>query len=110
MDSNTDIFVYFEPAGGYDGVINFTVDGAGVSAVKTGNRYLVKVTGISAHRLGVTHTVIAATESGESKAVVSAMSYVYGLLTADAYKDNAVVQKAAAALYGYYAAAAAYYN
>ena len=35
---------------------------------------------------------------------------LFALLTADAYKDNAVVQKAAAALYGYYAAAAAYYN
>ncbi|MBP5253915.1 MAG: hypothetical protein J6Z23_00795 [Lachnospiraceae bacterium] len=105
LDSNTGFFVYFKVADGYDGAISFTVDGNGAAAVKSEDRYLVKITGISAHLPGVTHTVAAATANGTSAAEVSAMSCVQGLLTAEAYQNNEVVQNAAAALDGCYAAA-----
>ncbi|MBP5255036.1 MAG: hypothetical protein J6Z23_06635, partial [Lachnospiraceae bacterium] len=108
MDSSTGIFVYFQPAEGFTGNIVFKVDGNEVTATRSGERYLVKVTGIPAHRLSTAYTVTAETENGVAKAVVSALSYVQGLLAAEIYQGNEDVQNAAASLYYYSKAADEY--
>ena len=100
--SGTEILVYFKPVEGYTGTVTFTVDGATVTPIQEGDRYLVKITDINANQLGDTHTVNAITANGTATAKVSALSYVKGML--DAYTDSDS-QNAAAALYEYYLAA-----
>ena len=105
MDSDTAIYLYFKPIADYDG--GFTVDGYTATKQKDG-RYLVKIPNIGAHKLGDPYTVVATTTKGESTVTVSALSYVKGVLDAEAYQDNTAAQYAAASIYHYYAAAAAY--
>ena len=105
MDSDTAIYLYFKPIADYDG--GFTVDGYTATKQKDG-RYLVKIPNIGAHKLGDPYTVVVTTTNGESTVKVSALSYVKGILNAEAYQDNSAAQYAAASIYHYYAAAAAY--
>ena len=105
LDSGTDIFVYFKPVSDYTGTITATVDGQAATVIEEAGRYRVAVTGISAHKLGDTHTVIATTANGSATVVVSALSYVQGILenSTDEKARNAV-----AAIYYYYKAAHEY--
>ena len=100
MDSETAINLYFTPAKGYNGT--FTVDGSPAEVSMKGERHLVKITGISAHELGDTHTITVTTEHGSATINVSALSYVYGLLTLRTDKN---AQYAAISLYRYFCAA-----
>ena len=96
----------FKPADGYKGGFSFTVDGKPAEAtVQSDGRYLVKISGISAHLLGNTYNVVATTKSGSATVKVSVMSYVKTMM--DYYKDSAHLD-AAASLYYYYDAANAY--
>ncbi len=105
MDSETAIHLYFKPAAGYDG--DFAVDGYTAEKQNDG-RYLVIIPNICAHQLGETFTITARTANGESTVTVSALSYVKGMLDAQAYQNNAAALNAVASIYHYYAAAAAY--
>ncbi|MBO4423509.1 MAG: hypothetical protein J5879_08720 [Clostridia bacterium] len=109
MDSDTAIYLYFKPAENYKGGITVTVDGdlKTVTKQKDG-RYLVKITNIGAHMLGDPYSVIVATTNGRSTVTVSALSYVKGVLDAEAYQNDTDAQYAVASIYNYYAAAAAY--
>ena len=104
MDSNTAIYLYFKPVADYSG--SFTVNGYMATKQKDG-RYLVKIPNIGAHKLGDPYTVIVTTANGESTVTVSALSYVKGILDAEAYQNNTAAQYAAA-IYFYYDAAIKY--
>ena len=92
LDSDTAVYLYFEPVADYDGSFTVSVGGDPVTATKLKDgRYLVKIKNIGAHKLGDPYTVV-----------------VKGLLDAEAYKDNANAQDAAAAIYYYHVAAQSY--
>ena len=103
LDSATEIRVFFKTVSGYTG--EFAMNEP-YTATKVGARYQVSVLNIPAHQLTEKHTIIATTDDGQAKVVVSAMSYVKSML--DAYTD-ATSQNAAAALYVYAQAANAYH-
>ena len=105
MDSDTAICLHFKPVTDYNG--SFAADGFTATKQKDG-RYLVKIPNIDAHKLGDPYTVVVTTTNGESTVTVSALSYVKGILNAEAYQNNTAAQYAVAAVYHYYAAAAAY--
>ena len=105
MDSETAINLYFAPANGYSGSFTVTVDGNPAEYSMKGTRYLVKISGISAHELGRTHTVVVTTDHGSATIKVSALSYVEGLLTV---RNDKPAQYAAISLYRYYLAAEGY--
>ena len=72
-------------------------------------RWRVTVPNIAAHELGGVHEVSVTTSAGgTATARVWALSYVGGLLSSEAYKDDADARLAVAALYRYWAAADAY--
>ena len=109
MDSGTAIYLYFKPVADYDGSFTVSVGGNPEAATKLKDgRYLVKIKKIGAHKLGDPYTVVVTTANGDSTVTVSALSYVKGLLDAEAYKDNTNAQDAAAAIYYYHVAAQAY--
>ena len=109
LDSDTAIYLYFKPADNYKGGITVTVDGDLTTAAKQKDgRYLVKITNIGAHMLGDPYSVVVATTNGRSTVTVSALSYVKGVLDAEAYQNDTDAQYAVASIYNYYAAAAAY--
>ena len=109
LDSDTAVYLYFEPVADYDGSFTVSVGGDPVTATKLKDgRYLVKIKNIGAHKLGDPYTVIVTTTNGESTVTGSALSYVKGLLDAEAYKDDTNAQDAAAAIYYYHVAAQAY--
>ena len=109
FDSGTDIFVKFTPVSGYTGTVTFKVNGAEAEAEARDNgSYVLKITGISAHKLGDTYTVTAETANGTATVKVSAMSYVYTIL--NAYEDNVTYKNAVCAFYKYYEAAKALIN
>lgn len=105
MDSDTAIYLYFKPVADYDG--SFTVEGYTATKQSDG-RYLVIIPNIGAHKLGDAYTVVATTTNGNTIVTVSALSYVNGILNADAYADNQTAQYAVAAIYAYYDAAIEY--
>lgn len=106
MDSDTAIYLYFKPVADYEGSFTVTIDGETAMATKKGDRYLVVIPNIGAHKLGDPYTVVVTTTNGESTVTVSALSYVKGVL--DAYTDYQTAQYAVASIYHYYAAATEY--
>lgn len=106
LDSETEIYVLFRPADNYAGEFSFTVDGqATVPKKMSDGRYRVDISGISAHKLGNTYTVVATTENGSATVKVSAISYVNTMY--ETYSDDCY-RNAAASLYKYYDAARTY--
>ena len=96
----------FSPDGKYivciDGMTySVTFNGNTFTAVQSGSRYKITVTGISAHQLGDMMTV-SGTVGGEAFSVsLCALSYVYAVLTSDNPTfDNATAKDAAAAIKG----------
>ncbi|MCR5264203.1 MAG: Cna B-type domain-containing protein, partial [Clostridiales bacterium] len=107
LDSDTVINVYFKPGDGYDGNFTATVDDKPVDCTKSGGRCCVKISGIAAHELSKSHTIIVTTAEGHTATVtVSAMSYVNSALIY--YTDDEDAQYAVASLYAYSNAADAY--
>ena len=105
LDSKTTIRLYIKPADGYTGDI--TVSGAATTATKQKDgRYLVEITGIGADKLGVQYTVNITTTNATAEVKVSAMSYVYGMLTYDNASTEA--KDAVCSLYYYWMAAQNY--
>ena len=103
------INVYFTMADGYEGTFTAKIGTNELTAEKLSDgRYLVKITGISAHLLGKTYKLTVTTSNGTAKVKVSVLSYVQGILNSEAYADNTVAQNAVAAIYSYYKAAYAY--
>ena len=108
MDSDTAIYLYFKPVSTYEGDFSVTVDGKTATATKKGDRYLVIIPNIGAHKLGDAYMVVATTANGDTTVTVSALSYVNGILNADAYANIQTAQNAVAAIYAYYDAAIKY--
>ena len=109
LDSDTAIYLYFKPIADYDGSFTVTVNGNPATVKKQNDgRYLVKIQNIGAHMLGDPYTVVVTTSNGESTVTLSSLSYVYSILNADAYQNNSSAKNGVAAIYHYYAAAAAY--
>ncbi|MGX8728237.1 MAG: S41 family peptidase [Lachnospiraceae bacterium] len=106
LDADTAIFLYFQPADGYNGSVSATVGGkdANVELLSDG-RYRVAIRDIAAHRLGDTAEVILSTSSGASTMNVSALSFVKACLDEPRDDDE---KRAMCALFYYYKAAAAY--
>ncbi len=107
LDSKTVINLYITPAENYSGEFSVYVDGAPVEPEPAEARYVVRITGLSAHLLDHTHTVIVKDESGTEAAsiYVSALSYVNSML--NKYEDE-ISRNAAASLYWYSKAADEY--
>ncbi len=109
LDSKTVINLYFYTVAGYDGTVTVSVDGGDpVQATQVAaNKWMVQITNVKASQLGNLHTVTATTANDTTQATVSisAMSYVYTILTSSAYADNALAKNAVSALYDYAKAA-----
>ena len=106
LDSETSIKAFFTPASGYTGSLKVTIDGKNATVKKDGNRFYVQTSGISAHKLGEAHTIVATTDHGTATIKVSALSYVDTVLKATTV--SAAAKNAVAAIYCYYEAVMAY--
>ncbi len=106
LDSETSIKAFFTPASGYTGSLKVTIDGKNATVKKDGNRFYVQTSGISAHKLGEVHTIVATTDHGTATITVSALSYVDTVLKATTV--SAAAKNAVAAIYCYYEAVMAY--
>lgn len=106
LDSETTIRLYLTPKDDYKGSIEAYINGGtNNQAVLTDGKYIVNITGISAHKLGDTYTVrVIAGEEFNVK--VSALSYVNTMLNRDDVTENE--EKGLAALYNYYRTTMAY--
>lgn len=119
LNAGTNIFLYFKMEGGAE-VASAVVNGVaaekrasdGVSPTferRPDGRWRVTVPNIAAHELGDVHVVKVTTSAGvTATASVSALSYVNGLLSSAAYRDDQPARLAVAALYRYWDAASAY--
>jgi hypothetical protein len=121
LDSDTAIRVFFKPAAGFNGDVSAFWDNKGEVYLTRGSdgRYMVEIANIPAHLLGDTHTINVFTGedcfkpgvyAAYTQVNVSAMSYVYGILTSAAYADNQAAKAGVASLYAYWQAAVAYKN
>ena len=119
LESATTIAVYFTPASGFNDDVSAFWDNEDEVYLTRGSdgRYMVEIANIPAHLLGDTHTINVFTGedcfkpgvyAAYTQVNVSAMSYVYSLLTADAYANNTAAKNAVSSLYAYWQAAAAY--
>ena len=109
LDTETSIYVYLYVKEGYDGTVSATLDGGtqNVAEKISDNQYRVRINNIAAHLLGNKHNIVV-NAGGNFTVTVSALSYVRGILSSDAYKNNSEAIKAVVALYYYYNAANAY--
>ena len=107
LDSETIIDVYLKPKDGYAGAVEAYLDDSkeNIATLQSDGRYLVQISGVSAHLLGNTYTIhVNAGEEFDVK--VSALSYVSSILNAaNSAKD---IKEAVASLYDYYDATMAY--
>ncbi len=118
LDSDTAIRVYFKPTAGFDGNVSAKWDNEGQVYLEreSDGRYMVEIANIPAHLLGETHEIYAFTGddcfssviNGKTNVRVSVMSYVYSVLTANAYANNVYIKNAVSSLYAYWQAARAY--
>lgn len=105
-DSATEMRILFTVASGYIGTLTATVDGTAINVTELGTSKAVQIANIPAHRLSEPHTIVITTGNGSVTITASALAYVKVLL--GAYPNNANATNAAAAIYGYSAAADAY--
>ena len=121
LDSDTAIRVFFKPAAGFNGDVSAFWDNKGEVYLTRGSdgRYMVEIANIPAHLLGDTHTINVFTGedcfkpgvyAAYTQVNVSAMSYVYAMLTSQAYANNELAKNAVSSLYAYWQAAVAYKN
>ncbi len=118
LDSDTAIRVYFKPTAGFDGNVSAKWDNEGQVYLEreSDGRYMVEIANIPAHLLGETHEIYVFTGddcfssviNGKTNVRVSAMSYVYGILTSAAYANDMYAKNGVASLYAYWQAARAY--
>ena len=106
LDSDTAVNLYVEPADGYTGDITAKLGEEDLPVVRTGGRYKITLSGISAHRIADIYTVTITTLSGDSTVNVSALSYAYAVLSS----EDSPARDVMCALYDYYLKAAAYQN
>ena len=107
LDSETTISITITTSASYTGNVSAVLDGGTENlAIKQQNGdYLIQISGISAHKLGDTHTItIRAQDTIELR--VSALSYVNTVLNTGS--SSAEIKKAVTALYRYYKATMAY--
>ena len=105
-DSATEMRILFRVASGYIGTLTATVDGTAINVTELGTSKAVQIANIPAHMLSESHTIVITTGNGSATITASALAYVKVLLSA--YPNNANATNAAAAIYGYSAAADAY--
>lgn len=105
-DSATEMRILFTVASGYIGTLTATVDGTAINVTELGTSKAVQIANIPAHMLSESHTIVITTGNGSATITASALAYVKALLSA--YPNNANATNAAAAIYGYSAAADAY--
>lgn len=113
LDSETAIRVYFKMKDGYEGTFAVTLDDNAYTAKNVGGRYLVEIKGISAHKLGVKHTIDVQTDdNGSAHVEVSALSYVKSMLEQKTGETDADIKArdAVCAIYYYHSAAQALLN
>ena len=114
LDSDTALELFIRPASGYSGkvcaysrgAIGITDTNANLAVKQSDGRYLVQISGISAHQLDYMNTIQVVTDRGEFDVKVSALSYVDTILNSDKYNDN--MKKAVTSLYRYYKATKEY--
>ena len=87
--------IYFQPAEG-ETITSVTIKGNSVTPEKEGKRYYVEISGIYANQLTDTYTI---TTGGGTEIRVSAMSYVYSMLSASNTSDAG--KNIVCALYNY---------
>ena len=105
-DSATEIRILFSVSKSYAGTFTATVDNDPFDVTMLGQRKAIQIANVPAHELSKTYTIVVTTENGSAEITASALSYVKILLAA--YAGNSVAENAAAAIYGYSAAADAY--
>lgn len=121
LDSDTAIRVYFTPAAGFNGDVSAWMPDYQDEAYLergTDGRYTVEIANIPAHLLGETYNIFVFTGENcfndiytmHTQVNVSAMSYVYAMLTSQAYANNELAKNAVSSLYAYWQAAVAYKN
>ena len=104
FDSATELRVPFKVLKNYTGNLSATVDGASFDVTEIGSKKAVQIVSIPAHMLSKTYEIVITTDHGRATVNASALSYVKILIA----NNQAVMQNAAAAIYGYSAAADAY--
>ncbi len=105
-DSATEIRFLFKVPKTYEGTFEATVGGDSFEVTMLGTSKAVQIKNVPAHMLSKTYEIVVTTENGSATITASALSYVKILLSA--YPNNANATNAAAAIYGYSAAADAY--
>ncbi len=119
LDSDTAIRVFFTPAAGFTGEVSAQWDDEDEVYLTRGSdgRYTIEIANIPAHLLGEMHLINVYT--GEdcfktgvrdtyTQVNVSAMSYIYSVLTSAAYASNENAKNAVSSLYAYWQAAVAF--
>ena len=105
FDSATTLRLLVKLTSGYTGDFTAAVDdGEPYAPTMTGGWYHVDIENVAAHQLSHPYEVVITTDGGSATVTVSALSYVKILLG----MDDATVRNAAAAIYGYSAAADAF--
>lgn len=105
-DSATEIRILFSVSKSYAGTFTATVDSDPFDVTMLGQRKAIQIANVPAHELSKTYTIVVTTDNGGATIQASALSYVKILLAA--YAGNSFAENAAAAIYGYSAAADAY--
>ena len=98
LDSDTKIYLYFQPKSGYRGGASATIDGKSARVTKNNGRFLVEIPDIAAHRLGTTCTVELVTGGLTTTVNISTLSYAQAVLASS--KDEKAIN-AMMALYNY---------
>ena len=109
LETTTEVNLKFELASGYDiGEYTFTLDGAAVSPVKSGQYWVVIIPDIAAKNLDNMHT-LTVTRGGETLTVTcSGLSYGYAVLANNLLTEE--MRNTIRALYLYNRAADAYFG
>lgn len=105
LNSGTSLNVFIKAKDNYTGSVKVIIKkgnaATSYTAVKQADgRYKVTIPNISAHQLGDTYTVTAVTTNGTAKCSISALSYVYAILSGSSYDKTA--KDAVSSLYKYY--------
>ena len=106
LDSSTALKIYFTTKSSFEGTPAVSVNGGeAIPAVKRGEKYVVTIDNLSAHKLADMNE-ISIIADGECQIRVSALSYVNTVLSSSTEEDDA--KNAMASLYQYYEKAMAY--
>ena len=107
LNAETSINIYFDTISGYEGDIAVTVNGDPVTVVKQNDgRRRITISNISAHQLGDTYSVSITSDNGTASYSVSALSYVYAVISSNDFDELA--KDAVSSLFAYYNATMEY--